>query len=326
MGPEVLAKGFATLSQTCIKNLPEDFLTLCQQWQQKGLIELLLHTKLTSYSTLRLGGFGHVIEIRQPSICADLLPLLNNTKIPYRVVGLGSNQVLFDDYRYLYIHVNFEVNPFSEYQDEYIFLASAPVSQITQLAIKHNLKGFEVITGIPASIGGVVFMNAGTSLGEVSQIVTQIDWYDPLGIQHQKQFIDANEIKQYFSYRHNSLIPPGSIITQVTLRPHGQDPKIGLLIQEYLLKRKETQPLKTKNCGCTFKNPSKFTNQSAAKLIDDLGLKGFTYKDFRISPIHANFIENIGTGTPEDFFYLVKMIQKKVWDHYQIELEVEIQW
>jgi UDP-N-acetylmuramate dehydrogenase len=98
--------------------------------------------------------------------------------------------------------------------------------------------------------------------------------------------------------------------------------QVPLKISEYFEYRKKTQPLKSFNCGCIFKNPS---NLSAGALIDELGLKGFEYKGLRVSTIHANFIENVGAANFDDFKELIKLIQETVYKAKGFYLELEIQ-
>lgn len=287
-------------------------------------IRILKDTGLKIYSTLRAAGLGHVVEIHDSNSLISLMPLLKEYNIPYRVIGLGSNQILFDDYRCLHLHLQLkntvEVSSLS-YQDEYELVGNTPLLQLTQLAIKHKLKGLEVFTGIPGTLGGSIFMNAGTSLGEIVAIVKYIEWYDVDG-RRNEIFLDNVKKENLFSYRKNILIKPGEMITKAIITHQGRDEKIPELISQYLEKRKMTQPLKTKNCGCTFKNPSK--TLSAGKVLEDLNLKGYEYKGFRVSPIHANFIENYDNGRAIDLEMMIRFLQNEVKNKRNIDLEIEI--
>lgn len=125
-----------------------------------------------------------------------------------------------------------------------------------------------------------------------------------------------------FSYRHNHFVKPGEVIVEATLTHFGVDETIPQKIKDYLEYRKRTQPLATKNCGCVFKNPAK--ELQAGRLIDLLGLKGFAVGPLRISPKHANFMENTGGANWDHFSSLLEVIQVEMDHFYGIEFELEV--
>ncbi len=203
--------------------------------------------------------------------------------------------------------------------------ASLGLNALTAHAIKFGLKGWETFTGVPATLGGAIFMNAGTSLGEICEIVKDVTIYSMDG-DFKKIIIDSNS----FSYRQNNFLKNGEIILAATLIHHGKSNEIKKTIKEYIEYRKATQPLSKRTCGCIFKN--KAVNQSgtpvpgclAGQIIDKIGLKGFRYKNLQVSPVHANFIENLGESTYTDFVEFVGIISSKIEQETGLIFEYEV--
>lgn len=274
---------------------------------------------LTSYTTMRLASRGDVVEVKSVEALQQLLPLLNKHNRKYLVVGWGANQILPAICEDLIIHLKFPFDSsyLNEQKDEYVLPASLGINHLTAHAVKFGLKGWEVFTGIPASLGGAIYMNAGTNLGEIGTLVKKVLIVTPEGKTREQ---DIN--KESFSYRHNHFLKSGEVIIGATLIHLGVDMAISQKIKDYLEYRKKTQPLATKNCGCVFKNPHK--ELQAGRLIDLMGLKGFTVGGLRISPKHANFIENTGSSNWDQFESLVNVIRTNMNVFYGIEFELEV--
>jgi UDP-N-acetylmuramate dehydrogenase len=249
----------------------------------------------------------------------SLLPLLIKDKIPYLLVGWGANQLLPSLVPGVVLHLKMPVQSsmLNELRPEYDFPASTGLNQLTSLALKYGLKGWEVFTGIPASLGGAIYMNAGTNLGEIGKLIRTVTLVTPTGEVRIEKIIP-----QSFSYRKNHFVKPGEVIISATIAHQGTDQNISLKIREYLEYRKRTQPLTTRNCGCVFKNPHPAI--PAGKLIDLLGLKDLQIGDVRISSKHANFMENTGMGNWDHFSSLVSIIRYQMDHWYGIEFELEV--
>lgn len=274
---------------------------------------------LTKYTTFKLSSHGDLVEVNSVKALQLLLPLLNKHKKKYLVVGWGANQILPAQCDDLIIHLDF---PFDQtyletQKDEYVLPASLGINYLTSHAVKFGLKGWEVFTGIPASLGGAIYMNAGTNLGEIGKLVKAVSIMTPEGLIRDEKITDKS-----FSYRHNHFVKPGEIIIGATLTHLGIDSSIPQKIKEYLEYRKKTQPLTTKNCGCVFKNPLK--ELPAGKLIDLLQLKGVGVGDLRISPKHGNFMENSGKANWDQFSSLVGLINYEMDHFFGIEFELEV--
>jgi UDP-N-acetylmuramate dehydrogenase len=281
-------------------------------------IELLVNTNIGQYTTTKLQCSGDLIIIKTINALLKVLELLNKYNLSFHIIGMGSNQIIKTEKK---IHLklkfeNFESILESEKQN-YVLPSSLPLNLLTAHAMKFNLKGWDCFTGVPASLGGAVFMNAGTSLGEISKILDWVELVDSNGnIRIFK--VDSNS----FSYRKNHFIQENEIITTVCLKNIGHEENLKNKIREYLDFRKKTQPLSTQNCGCVFKNYS--DEFKAGKCIDELGLKGYQLGNVRVSPVHGNFFENMGNATPEEYLKLMKYVQDKLFEKYGILFEFEV--
>jgi len=280
---------------------------------------LKLDTDLTSFTTFRLSSRGNILEVRSVSALQKILPLLNYHHQDYLVVGWGANQILPAVCEKLIIHLDFPFNQayFENCREEYELPASLGLNYLTAHAVKFGLKGWEVFTGIPASLGGAIYMNAGTNLGEIGSLVKEVTLVTKDGGIRRELISDKS-----FSYRLNHFVNENEIIVGATLIHQGIDSEISKKIKDYLEYRKRTQPLATKNCGCVFKNPLK--EMQAGRLIDLIGFKGLTVGGLKVSSKHANFIENSGSSTWDDFESLVKIIKSNMDQFYGIEFELEV--
>ena len=292
---------------------------LVQKIKQLPDCELFLAHDLTSFTTFKLAATGDLIEVRSVSALQSLLRILYPSSRKYLVLGWGANQILPSKCDDFIIHLNFPQNgqQLQELKDQYELPASVGLNHLSACAVKFGLKGWEVFTGVPASLGGALFMNAGTNLGEIGKLVKKVTLVTPQGDLREEMINDES-----FSYRKNHFVKPGEIIVSATLIHFGVDPIIPQKIKDYLEYRKSSQPLATKNCGCVFKNPYK--SLPAGKLIDLLQLKGVGLGDLRISPKHGNFMENRGQASWDQFKSLVELINFEMDHFYGIEFELEV--
>lgn len=281
--------------------------------------ELKLNEDLTSYTTMRLSSRGDLVIVKSVTALQKLVPLLNRYQRHYLVIGWGANQILPAKPEQLIIHLEFEFDQSYLEQERatYELPASIGLNHLTAHAMKFNLKGWEVFTGIPASLGGSIYMNAGTNLGEIGKLVKSVTLVTPIGAIRKEEITESS-----FAYRKNNFTKPGEIIVAAELISLGKDERIAPTIKDYLDYRKNSQPLATKNCGCVFKNPSR--EMPAGKLIDLVGLKGIQLGGLRISSKHANFIENTGAADWDQFRSLVELIKYQMDTFYGIEFELEV--
>lgn len=273
-------------------------------------------------STLKLVTSACVHSVKTESELISLLKAFKDKKRKYRVIGAGSNIVLGRKLDFDLIKLNFsqEENELKEYRESYLLPASTLIGEMTAHALKFGVKGWEIFTGIPGTLGGSVFMNAGTRLGEIGDLIEEVHIVSGAG---EKRIIKTESSS--FSYRKNNFLKDGDIITFIRIKSLGVDNNIKDAIKKYLSYRAETQPQKVKTCGCMFKNPS--GKLGAGKCLDLIGLKGFSYRGLKISTVHGNFlIHDSGKADIEDVKAMVSFIQDEVYLQLGIQLETEVEF
>jgi UDP-N-acetylmuramate dehydrogenase len=280
---------------------------------------------LKKFSTMRLDAIGDLITVKSKVALALVTQTLTKENITYRVLGWGANILLpaTSNIPYLQLDFEFDRNVFNTVQGEYVLPASVTLATLTSHANKFGLKGWEVFTGIPATLGGAIFMNAGTNLGEIGSIIKEVSLITKDGIE---KVIKIE--RESFSYRHNNFVNPGDVIYQARLIHFGIDEAITLKIKDYLEMRNRTQPLKEWTCGCIFKNfqsPDNGVTCRAGLFIDIMGMKGLTYKNLQISPKHANFMENRGESSYDDVMKMITVLQKELKLQTGVSFEAEVE-
>lgn len=281
---------------------------------------------LKKFSTMRLDAIGDLITVTSKEGLKFAVSQLTKNNYQYRVLGWGANVLLPKESHvpYLQLDFKFDRSLLEMAQKEYVLPGSVSLATLTSHANKFGLKGWEVFTGIPATLGGAIFMNAGTNLGEIGSVVSEVKIITKNG---EEKIIKINN--QSFSYRHNHFVDEGDVIYEATLVHHGEDPAISKKIKEYLEMRTKTQPLKEWTCGCIFKNTKDEMNDlvfRAGLFIDITGLKGLTVGNLRISPKHANFMENSGESSSEDVLNMIAMIQNELKLQTGVSFETEVEY
>ena len=281
--------------------------------------QVLTDESMARHTTFRIGGNADVFVL--PASIEELLAVLKLTKrysVPLTVLGNGSN-VLVRDGGIRGAVVSFG-KPFSyiEMKGAHIKAgAGAMLGTVSLFAANHALSGLEFAVGIPGSLGGAVFMNAGAYDGEMSQVISEVTAVTPEG-----------EIRRYrtkemdFSYRHSVFQQNGHIICEIelTLR-ESKAAAIQEKMAEFTRRRMEKQPLDKPSAGSTFKRPPGFF---AGTLIDEAGLKGFTVGGAQVSGKHAGFVINKGGATAADVLSLIEEIQRRIEEKNGIRLTPEI--
>lgn len=236
--------------------------------------------------------------------------------LPYRVLGGGSNLVVFGDVDLPVLRLAF---PKTLRQDGLRLTAPASYGHIrlSQDAARLGLAGLEYAAGIPGTTGGALRMNAGAYGTELVDILDTYRFLTPAG-----ERVEKRPEPGEFRYR-GSFLTGGHVALGYTVRLAPGDPAaIQAKVAENMGKRGTSQPLSTRNAGCIFKNPP---GLSAGRLIDQAGLKGLRIGDAEVSPEHANFLVNHGRATPEDFAALMEAVREKVRVFHGVELEPEVE-
>ncbi|MBT3234996.1 MAG: FAD-binding protein [Bdellovibrionales bacterium] len=277
---------------------------------------------LTSYSTFKLKARGDLLIVKSLPALQKSVEALTKHQTPYTVLGLGANQIIKSqpDSLYLKLELPLASDILAKCQSSYLLPASILLNQLTSHAIKYGLKGWEVFTGIPATLGGAVCMNAGTSLGEIASLVKKVYIVKSSG-----ELYELEVKPEHFEYRSNLFLSQGDVIYAVEMIHNGEDAKISDLIKEYLQNRRASQPLDKRTCGCIFKNYIvEEKTCRAGHYIDIVGLKGLTFDGMRVSPVHGNFFENVDGATDRDVMALINMVRDELKLQFGVEFEKEV--
>lgn len=284
--------------------------------------EVLLDQPLKRYSSIQIGGPADALVF--PADCKDLANLLHfahENRVSWTVLGNGSNVLIKDGgIRGIVIRLGkmlSQLQILEEIEEQILIEAEAGVS-LAKLVEQGRQGGWEKVAplyGIPATIGGALWMNAGTRQGEIKDCVKSIKvmWADGTEETLPREKLD-------FEYRRLRLSGRGIILSGIFHFKKGDKLEIQKIMAEYQEKRRLTQPLDQPSLGSVFKNPEK---GFAAQMIEEQGLKGVRVGGARISEKHANFIVNEGGATAKDVLALIGLIKDKIRDELDIKLELE---
>ncbi|MGB2692576.1 MAG: UDP-N-acetylmuramate dehydrogenase [Thermodesulfobacteriota bacterium] len=272
---------------------------------------------MKKYTWLRVGGEADlVVEPNNYNEFIGLLNLLSSSKTPWVVLGEGSNTIVYDQGIKGVVVSTKKLKKFEIVEETKVLAESGVIlGTILNKTIKAGLTGFEFAAGIPGTVGGGIFMNAGANNGEIKDVVDTV-W---IWLDGEEIAIKRSEIK--FEYRKTDL-PKGSVVTKALFKlDHGDSVKSEQNVKEYMTKRNSTQPIKMSNTGSIFKNPPDI---AAGRLIEELGLKGFSIGGAQFSDLHANFIVNTGNAKASDVLELIEKARKEALLKRGIKLETEV--
>jgi len=279
---------------------------------------LLSNAPLAPYSWLRVGGSAQALFT--PKDEEDLGYFLENcpSDINITTMGVGSNLIIRDGgIEGVVIRLGPAFGQI-EILDDYCVRAGAATldKRVAVTAGKSSIDGFAFLSGVPGAIGGALRMNAGAHGGEVKDILHSAIAYDRQGKRHMLNNEDFN-----FSYRHTAL-PGDYIFTSAIFQGYkGESQEIQNHIDEIERIRIETQPIKSRTAGSTFKNPKP---HSSWKLIDEAGGRGLNIGDAQMSEMHCNFLLNNGDASAFELESLGELIRKRVFENSGILLEWEV--
>ena len=280
---------------------------------------ILLNEPMKDHTTFRIGGPADCLIL--PASMEDVafvFQCLKRHDIPFVILGNGSNVLVLDKgIRGVVIKFNSPISAIRKKKNTLTAGAGALLRDVSEFAAENNLSGMEFACGIPGSIGGAVFMNAGAYDGEMKNIVSAVRAISPKG--EIVQFA-ANELD--FGYRHSIFQENGCAICEVdlTLTP-GNAEEIKEKIAGFTERRESKQPLEMPSAGSTFKRPE---GHYAGTLIEQTGLKGFTVGGAQVSDKHAGFVVNAGDATAKDVLELIRQVQDRVFEKHHVKLFPEV--
>lgn len=281
----------------------------------------LVNEPMNRHTTFQIGGPADIVvyPTRRREIC-DLVRICRTESIPYTTLGNGSNILVSDaGIRGLVIMTD-RMHRITVGNDGMIEAwAGAPLSRVATIAKNYHLSGLEFAFGIPGSMGGAVYMNAGAYNRQMNNVITQTEYVDDTG-----KLCTLTGAEHQFGYRTSFFKDTKHIIvkTHLQLTP-GNEARISDLMKQYTQARKEKQPLELPSAGSAFKRPE---GHFAGKLIEDCGLKGRRVGGAEVSNKHAGFIVNVGGAKAGDVLELVDIIKTEVMEKFGVELEPEIKF
>ena len=275
---------------------------------------------LKSHTTFKIGGNCiALIEPREISDIIEAVKICRKNNIKFFVIGNGSNLLVPDEgYNGVIIKLKSEFSKIEVEGDYLIVNSGAKLSEVYTVAYENSLTGFEFASGIPGTIGGAIYMNAGAYGGEMKDIVESVEVLD----------LDNFELRELkneeleFSYRKSIIQRRNYIVTTIKLKlQKGNKEKIKAVYEDLRERRNSKQPLNFGSAGSTFKRPE---GHFASKLIEDAGLKGYHINDAWVSEKHSGFIVNKGNASYKEVMELIEYVQKVVFEKFGVKLETEV--
>jgi UDP-N-acetylmuramate dehydrogenase len=281
-------------------------------------VQLEQGVSLAQLTYLGIGGTTDLLRIERHDAIPELVNLLDDQGIPHKFLGGGSNLLVADE------ELPFVVMQLAKPEPEVVVEgniahvdAAADLGHTVTFCAKRNLGGMEGLIGVPGTVGGALRMNAGAYGTQIGSYVREVKVY-----RSDKRKIETLKGGQIsFEYRHTSFGPNDMMLSVKLELPSKPYEEIINGIRICNEKRRSSQPLGQKSAGCIFKNPP---GASAGRMIDELGLKGFSVGDAQVSDRHANFFINTGYASAADMLALIANVRERVSAAYGVNLENEV--
>lgn len=288
--------------------------------EQFEKMTVFFDTPLKEYTYTRTGGNAEVLVFPETTTQLQQLIQFSNTHaIEFIVLGNASNVIITDGGLSGIVIMLEKMNTF--HQNDTIVTAQAGLKlvDLSKAIQQAGLTGFEFACGIPGSVGGAVYMNAGAYGGEMKDVIVDVTVVTRAGdIKHYTN----NEMA--FAYRHSAIQETGDIVVETTLQlAYGNQHDIDEKINELTALRTAKQPLEYPSCGSVFKRP---VGHFAGQLIQASNLQGYRIGGVEVSKKHAGFMVNIDNGTASDYMNLIVYVQQVVKEKFDVLLETEVRF
>jgi len=286
--------------------------------------ELFESIPMRNYTTFKVGGSADLIDVDDAASLCTLIGRLREDAIPFLLIGSGSNLLIADEgLPGVVLRLDPKKAAITRVDDTTLCCdAGLSLAKLSRQAQKLGLSGLEFACGIPGSVGGGVYMNAGAYGGEMKDVVTEVTVLFQDGT---CKVVPANELD--FSYRHSGLMANGGIVLSATVKlTEGDGDVIDQKMDELLTARRDKQPLEYPSAGSFFKRPPSTPDKPlfAGKLVQDAGMKGYRVGDAQVSEKHSGFVINRGNATCEELKQLEKDVRTKVFETFGVTLEPEV--
>ena len=290
-------------------------------WNLLGKDRVLVDEPMKRHTTFRIGGPADFFLL--PSTVDEvrgILEICHEEELPYFILGNGSNLLVSDKgYRGVIIQLYRNFSNISVEGNEICASSGALLSQIAAAARNASLTGFEFAGGIPGTLGGAVFMNAGAYGGELKDVLKEA-----VVMTEQGEILTLPVEKLEMGYRTSRIKKAGYLVLEARLvLEQGDMDKIRDITKDLTEKRVSKQPLEYPSAGSTFKRPEGYF---AGKLIMDAGLRGYQVGDAQVSEKHCGFVINKGNATAADVLTLIENVREKVQEQFGVTLEPEVKF
>lgn len=291
---------------------------LIEQIEKLNIGDIIENADLRKYTTYKAGGKALAIVIPDDlNGLITLIKFLREKKVKYKILGNGSN-LIFSDKGYNGILIKLDNFNKLEFNDNYVTVgAGYSLTKLSLRTARRGYTGLEFASGIPGTVGGAIFMNAGAYKMDMGYITTTVKVLDP---NLEVKILTNQDLE--FHYRSSFLqkVKNYICIEATLLLRKGDTETIMEVINDRKKRRIESQPLEYPSAGSVFRNPE---GDYAGRLIEEIGYKGYSIGDAMVSLKHANFIINKGNASGDDIKKLIKEIKTKVKEKYNIDLKVE---
>jgi UDP-N-acetylmuramate dehydrogenase len=281
-------------------------------------VELQQGIALSELTSLAIGGTTDLLRVKKHESIPDVLSLLDATGVPHKFLGGGSNLLVGDGELPFVVLQLVQPEPGVVIEGNFAKVdAAADLGRTVTFCAKNDLGGMEGLIGVPGTVGGALRMNAGAYGMQIGSYVREVKLYRAAS--RKIEVLRGEQIS--FEYRHTSFAPDDMMLAVTLELPSKPFKEILQGIRICNEKRRSSQPLGQKSAGCIFKNPP---GASAGRMIDELGLKGHSVGDARVSDRHANFFVNAGKSTARDMLTLIAYVRERVREAYGEGLENEV--
>lgn len=280
--------------------------------------DILLDAPMREQIYFKVGGPADIlVNPNSKKQVSETIKLCREHSVPYFIIGNGSNLLVKDGgIRGVVIKLS-KLDSISVNGTEIKAECGALLCEVSKKALENSLTGFEFACGIPGSVGGAVFMNAGAYDGEVSFVIKESEVIDNNG-----NIIVLSKDQLELGYRKSKVMELGYVILSATFSlKEGNYNDIKARIDDLTRKREEKQPLEFPSAGSTFKRPPGYF---AGKLIQDAGLKGFTIGNAGVSEKHSGFVINKGGATAKEVLEVIEHVRSEVKKQFGVELHPEV--
>lgn len=290
--------------------------------ENNDIIQKIIYNEpMKKHTSFKIGGNADFfVSVKTIEELKQALFYAKQKQIPHTIIGNGTN-ILVSDSGIRGIVIKIDIQKFDlKEENDYIEISVGSGNKMMALATqlkKQEISGFEQLSGIPGTIGGAIYMNAGAYGKEMKDIVVSTRCMNMKG-----EIFELSNEEQKFEYRSSVFNTKEYIILEAKLKlKKGKKEDIELQMNEYLNQRKEKQPLEYPSAGSTFKRQEGIIT---AKLIDECGLKGYKIGGAMVSERHAGFIVNTGDATAKDVLELIKYVKDEVYKKYGVKIEEEV--